>query len=95
MTQEAYKKIETGLLEALSISEKISGYPVAMTKKGLLELRDPANRDHPAFRWGQAVVIKYCGSSYPTYRTAQDLFYANDDKAETIIQQFILDYNLQ
>jgi hypothetical protein len=78
----------------MSTTTKLSGYPIAMTKKGLLELKDPANRDHPALRWGQAVVIKFCGNSYPSWKTAQDLFFANDDKAETIINQFILDYNL-
>lgn len=74
--------------------QELWGYPVAMTKNGLLELKDPANRDHPSLRWGQAVVIKFCGSNYPSWKTAQDLFFADDAKAELMINQFILDYNL-
>ncbi len=87
----------------------MSGYPKIMSKKGLLELRDPAKRDHTTLRWGQAVVIKFFGphkslpsGAYPVMpwcgsefeRFRTNLFFAHDALAEQMINQLISDYQL-
>lgn len=61
----------------------------AMTATGLRELRDPAKRDHPSLRWGQAVVNKFMKGVHT------ELFHAGDERTHEIVEQMIKDYQLE
>jgi hypothetical protein len=58
-----------------------------MTREGLLELADVTKRDHPSFRWGQAICNKF-------FNTPHELYYADDARTAVIVEQMIKDYQL-